>query len=311
MLSPFFVVGSPMTSGGMRRGKLSVANERADRFCTRMASHPAREPIFNLPAATLALTVAIVGIQFLRGFLSDGANLGLVIDWGFIPLRLPLFWAPDQTMEELRQIAEATAHLPPDSPAWFQGVIAGHVMEEGSSRIQTLITYAFLHGGWTHVIVNALWLVAFGGAVDRRFGAARYLLLGAVSAVAGALAHMAIEPQSPLPLIGASGVVSGYTGAMARFAFATGGPLGRWRAPGDDSFRYPAAPLADFFRNRRALIFVGLWFGLNIITGVAALPLGVSEGPVAWMAHFGGFAAGFLLFGLFDPIGRIPPSDLR
>ena len=276
-----------------------------------MDSPPAREPIFNVPTATLALTVVIVGIQFIRSFLSDDANLALVLDWGFIPLRLPLFWAPDATMEELRQLAEAGSQLPPDSAGWFRAAIAGHIMEEGSSRVQTLITHAFLHGGWTHVVVNALWLVAFGGAVDRRFGAARYLLLGAVSAIAGALAHMAIDPQSPLPLIGASGVVSGYTGAMARFAFATGGPLGRWRAPGDDSFRYPAAPLADFFRNRRALIFVGLWFGLNIVTGLAATPLGVSEEPVAWMAHIGGFAAGFLLFGLFDPIGRIPPSGLR
>lgn len=270
-----------------------------------------REPVFNVPMATLALTALIVGVHFIRGFLDDLTNLNIVLDWGFIPLRLPLFWAPETTLEELRQMAEAGARLAPDSPGYLRAAVANHIQEDGSAHIYSLLTHAGLHGGWTHVIVNSLWLVAFGGAVDRRFGAVRYLLLGAVSVIAGALAHMAIDPQSPFPLIGASGAVSGYTGAMARFAFSTGGPLGRWRAPGDDTFRYPAAPLVDFFRNRRALIFVGLWFGLNILTGIAALPLGVSEEPVAWMAHVGGFAAGFFLFGLFDPIGRLPPADLK
>lgn len=298
-----------------RRRSGAIAADVADRARTfhhrPMDSPPAREPIFNVPIATLALTAIIIAVQAARGWLDDETNLRIILDWGFIPLRLPLFWSPEATMDELRQMVEAGQRLPAGSAGSVRAAIANYIQEDGSARIQTLVTHAGLHGGWTHVIVNGLWLVAFGGAVDRRFGSIRYLLLGVVSVVAGALAHMAIDPQSPMPLIGASGAVSGYTGAMARFAFATGGPLGRWRAPGDDAFRYPAAPLLDFFRNQRALVFVALWFGLNIFTGVVAIPLGVSDEPVAWMAHVGGFAAGFLLFGLFDPIGRLPPADLN
>lgn len=260
--------------------------------------------------ATVALTAAIIGIQMIRGWLSPEEDALLMLDWGFVPLRFAMFWSPEQTLDELRRAIDAGARLAPDTLAALRAAIAARIVDDGSARVHTLITHAALHGGWTHVIVNALWLVVFGGVVDRRFGATRYLLLGVAAAGAGALAHMAIYPQSLLPLIGASGVVSGYTGAMARFAFATGGPLGRWRAPGDDMMRYPAPPLRDVFRNRRAMVFVALWFGLNILTGVVAQPLGVSEEPIAWMAHIGGFSAGFLLFGLFDPIGRLPPSGL-
>lgn len=268
-----------------------------------------REPVFNVPLATLALAAIIVGVHALRlWFFSDEDNFLLVLDWGFIPMRLPLFWAPEQTAEELRRLADSAASLPSGGMAQLRAAIAAHILEDGSARAQTLITHAGLHGGWPHAIVNSLWLVAFGGAVDRRFGGLRYLALGALSTVCGALAHMAVEPDSALPLIGASGMVSGFTGAMARFAFATGGPLGRWRAPGDDAFLYPAPPLRDLLRNRRALTFVGLWFLLNFATGFAARPLGVSDEPIAWMAHVGGFAAGFFLFPLFDPVGRLPRS---
>ncbi|WP_342361647.1 rhomboid family intramembrane serine protease [Terrarubrum flagellatum] len=277
-----------------------------------MDSPPSREPIFNVPLATLILALIILGIHAIRVWLlSDEADFQLVFDWSFIPLRLDLLWARDEAMEELKRLVTTGAQFSQDSIEYQKAVIAARIGNDGSGRALTLVTHAFLHGGWTHVIVNSLWLVAFGGAVDRRFGSLRYILLGLVATAAGALAHMAIDPLSPLPLIGASGAVSGFTGAMARFAFSTGGPLGRWRAPGDDAFRYPAAPLVDFFRNSRAMIFVALWFGLNILTGIAAVPLGVSDEPVAWMAHVGGFAAGFLLFDVFDPIGRLPKADLH
>jgi membrane associated rhomboid family serine protease len=277
-----------------------------------MDSPPAREPLFNAPTTTLALVALILAAHGLRvAFLSDESDLQFVLDWGFIPLRLPLFWSPEATTEDLRRLVEAGQSLPAGSMGRIRAAIAAYVLDDGSARLQTLVTHAGLHGGWAHAIVNALWLVAFGGAVDRRFGAVRFLLLGLVCAVGGALAHMALDPQSPLPLIGASGAVSGYTGAMARFAFATGGPLGRWRADGDDAFRYPAPPLLEFMRNGRALTFVGLWFLLNFISGVASGPLVDSDAPIAWVAHVGGFASGFLLFGLFDPIGRLPGATLR
>jgi membrane associated rhomboid family serine protease len=273
-----------------------------------MDSPPApREPIFNAPVSTLLLAALLFGVHFVREWLlSEGASLRLMLDWGFIPARLPFLWAPEATAEELRHIVEAARQAPADGVVWLRGRLAADMLREGSAHPATLVTHAGLHGGWAHVIINSLWLVAFGGAVDRRFGAIRYLLLGLICAIAGALAHMWYEPDSVLPLIGASGVVSGYTGAMARFAFATGGPLGRWRAPGEDAFRYPAPPLLEVFHNKRALTFVALWFALNFIPSFAGGAFGAGEEQIAWIAHVGGFAAGFLVFGLLDPIGRLP-----
>ncbi|MET0605138.1 MAG: rhomboid family intramembrane serine protease [Beijerinckiaceae bacterium] len=278
-----------------------------------MDSSPApREPIFNAPLTTLALAALLLAIHAIREWLlADGTNFRMVFDWGFIPARLPFLWAPEATADELRQLVDSARQTPAGGVTWLNGRLADELLHDGTAHPATIITHAGLHGGWAHVIINSLWLVAFGGAVDRRFGPIRYLLLGVISAIGGALAHMLFDPESLLPLIGASGVVSGYTGAMARFAFATGGPLGRWRAPGDDAFLYPAPPLGEFFRNQRALTFVALWFALNFLPSLASGAFGVGEEQIAWMAHIGGFAAGFFAFGLLDPVGRLPRATLH
>lgn len=85
------------------------------------------------------------------------------------------------------------------------------------------VTYAFLHGSWMHILSNAIWMLAFGAPVARRFGTARFLVLGGVSAVCAALVHLAFHWGEPVPMIGASGAVSGFMGAAIRFAFTPGG----------------------------------------------------------------------------------------
>ena len=120
--------------------------------------------------------------------------------------------------------------------------------------------------------------------------------------MAGALAHWLAHPLGLAPVIGASASVSGAMAAATRFAFQPGGPMrssGRARGPG--LYRVPALPLAQVFTDRQALPFVLAWFAINLVTGIGAVPMGLSESGIAWEAHIGGFLAGLLLFGWFDP----------
>lgn len=280
-----------------------------------MAESPSREPFFNAPGASLALVAIILIIHALREYVVT-EDWRIVMEWGFVPLRLAAQFASEAATQAGEALINAGARAPSGSLAQIRAALAGYVLEISSDTLQsfaTLLTHAGLHGGWPHAIINSVWLLAFGSAVNRRFGSVRFLLLGAISAVAGALAQMGLEIYSPLPMIGASGAVSGYTGAMARFAFAPGAPLGPWRAPGDAAYFFPTPPVHAVLRDQRALIFVVIWFILNFISGVAAMPLAGAEAPIAWVAHMGGFLAGFLGFGFLDPVNAartpINPAD--
>ena len=109
-------------------------------------------------------------------------------------------------------------------------------------------------------------------------------------------------------MIGASGAISGFMAAATRFAFQRGGPLS-FIGANDDAYRVPAVPLAAALRDRRIVVFLGLWFALNIVFGLGTLAMpGIDEQQVAWQAHIGGFLAGLLLFPLFDPVVVAPPT---
>lgn len=242
-----------------------------------MIDPPAREPILNLPPVTGAMVAVLAAIEFLRSvLLSPDSNLEMLITFAFIPARyLP---------------AAATGGFV------FPGGLAGDVW--------TFFTYAALHGGWVHVIVNSVWLVAFGSAVERRFGAVRYLALSLVCAAAGAAAHLLTHFGEAAPLVGASAAVAGQMGAAARFVFAIGGPAGAFGHRGDAAFRRPARSLAATFTDRTALAFIGIWLLINFATGLTSVPTLGDAGTIAWQAHVGGFAAGLLLFRFFDPVAR-------
>ena len=103
-------------------------------------------------------------------------------------------------------------------------------------------------------------------------------------------------------MIGASAAISGFMAAAMRFAFQRGGPLSMLRGGDDDeAYRVPAIPLTGVLSDARVLIFLAVWFGINIVFGIGSLPITGSDNPVAWQAHIGGFLAGLLLFSWFDP----------
>ncbi len=178
----------------------------------------------------------------------------------------------------------------------------------GWAQVWTFFTYALIHGDWTHLGLNAVWLLAFGSAVARRFGAMRYLAFFAITAAAGAGAHLLAHPGDLWPVVGASAAISGYMAAAIRFVFQAGGPLGFMGASDEEAYRLPAAPLLVCLRDVRVLVFLGVWFGLNLLLGLTSFGLAGDGQVVAWEAHIGGFVAGLLLFPLFDPVKR-PSAD--
>ncbi len=261
-----------------------------------------REPMFDAPLVVLGLIVVLIGIYAGFSWAPDRIQNQIIIDYAFIPGRLTIAIWPDKLIDLIHR-----ANTDPAALQQAREIRALHVLG-GGTKPWTLLTYAFLHGSWTHVLLNTVWLVAFGPPIARRFGAARFLLFMAVTAIASALAHWALSPMGFSPLIGASGSDSGLMGAATRFMFQPGAPLGAFGSisrPGVEAI--PAARLRDVFVERRPAIFLLIWLGTNFIFGAGAQVLGFSDMPVAWIAHIGGFFAGLILFPLFDRPFQAPP----
>jgi membrane associated rhomboid family serine protease len=180
-------------------------------------------------------------------------------------------------------------------------VLDGELPGGWAADVWTFVTYAFIHGNATHLIVNSVWLLPVGSALARRIGTIRFLLFFAVTAAAGAAFHLATNFGSVQVVIGASGAISGYMAASTRFAFQRGGPLDLLRA-GDAAYRVPAVPLIALVRDMRIVAFIGTWLGVNMLVGLGGLAMPGVEEAVAWQAHIGGFLAGLLLFDLFDRV---------
>lgn len=256
-------------------------------------SRARREPIFNLPAVVTAVVAVLLGIHAVREFLlPPELDLQVLVEGAFIPARLALLWDPAPIMPR-----DPLAELPRE--AALQQLFAHHVVAEGASKPWTALTYALLHGSWGHVLLNGVWLAAFGTPVARRCGALRFLLLGALAAAGGALAHAAVHPSSVLPMIGASAAVSGWMAAAARFVFAPERHGASFRGPAE-AHEGRRQPLAALLRNRSAAMFLAVWFATNLLFGLAAEPLGVTQSAIAWEAHLGGFLIGLLLFPWLD-----------
>jgi membrane associated rhomboid family serine protease len=158
----------------------------------------------------------------------------------------------------------------PDSTAMIEG-----------SQYWSLITYGFLHEGWLHVLFNSVWLLIFGTRVAQQFGSLRFLAIAFVSTLGGALAMLWVYWGVFIVVVGASAAVSGLLAAAIPIMF------GR-----------PGAPLTfgEFLRDRRALIFMFIFLGMTLLTGVQGLPGFADGGRIAWEAHLGGFIAGLLSF---------------
>jgi membrane associated rhomboid family serine protease len=263
-----------------------------------------REPMFNAPAVVLGLAAVLIGIYAAYNRAPEAIQDGILRNYAFIPGRLTIAIWPNRLIDVLSRV-----NTDPTALRQAQQIRDLNVLG-GGAKPWTLLTYAFLHGSWTHVLLNCIWLIAFGPPIARRFGSVRFLLFMATTAVASTLAHWLISPMDFSPLIGVSGADSGLMGAATRFMFQPGAPLGPYGSVDRPEIEtIPPASLRDVFLERRSLIFLVIWLGTNFIFGAGALKLGLSDMPVAWIAHVGGFVAGLLLFPLFDRPFRAPPMS--
>ncbi len=238
-----------------------------------------REPFFNVPpvvVATLAVLALVHAVRML--VLTPVQDKEFLLLFAFIPERYASSLLPD-------------------------GSLPGGL----GADIWTFFTYSLIHADLTHLGMNAVWLLPFGTALARRFGAVRYLAFFAVTAACAALAHLATNAVEA-PMVGASGAISGMMAGSMRFVFQRGGPLGLLRSNDPHSYHMPAVPLSVALREPRVLIFTGVWFGINILLGLGTISF-AGEEAVAWQAHIGGFLAGLILFSLFDPVPQAQESD--
>jgi membrane associated rhomboid family serine protease len=240
-----------------------------------------REPLFNIPTVVIAVLAVLALVHIVRTLLlTNEQDIEFLLTFAFIPVR------------------------------YDTSVVLGGVLPGGfGAEVWTFVTYSLIHASWTHLGMNAIWLLPFGSALARRFGATRFLIFFAVTAAAGAALHLATHPGQQYPMIGASAAISGTMAAAMRFAFQRGGPLGMLRGDDDDAYRVPAIPLSGVLSDTRVLLFLAVWFGINILFGMSSLPITGADQPVAWQAHIGGFLAGLLLFSWFDPAPYSPQYD--
>ena len=146
----------------------------------------------------------------------------------------------------------------------------------------TIFSSMFLHGGLAHVLGNVWFLWIFGDNVEERLGWWRYVGLYLLAGLAAAALQVATGPYSPIPMVGASGAISGVLGAyFVLFRKAWIYTLVPWIVP--------IVPIP-------AVVFLVVWFGIQAFNGVGALASDAGvQGGVAWWAHAGGFAAGVWL----------------
>lgn len=244
-----------------------------------MLEHPRDQRILNVPRVVAVLVVL----------------LGLVHAFIFLML----------TPEQLTEFLLLFAFI----PARYDSSLTTDIVWPGGwgADVWTFVTYALIHGNLSHLIFNAVWLLAFGSPVARRFGPRRFLFFMALAAAAGAAVHLSTHFGELLPMIGASAAISGAMGAATRFAFQRGGLLALWRDP-EAAHRVPAAPLMSSLRDPRVLAFLLVWFGVNLLFGLGSIGMPGVEQAIAWQAHIGGFLFGLLAFAAFDPIPLAPPA---
>ncbi len=161
-------------------------------------------------------------------------------------------------------------------------------------RWSTLATSLFIHGGWGHAGMNAIGALAFGAPVARRLGvsligAAGFFVFYMACGILANLGYAAVHMNDALPLVGASGAVSGLFGGASRLI----------ERPGLASFT-----------SRTVVASLLSWIGLNVLLGLMHYAPGIGDAQVGWEAHIAGYLAGLLLIGPFVKLFRPGPEPL-
>jgi membrane associated rhomboid family serine protease len=217
-----------------------------------------------------------------------------------------LVWVAVQGLGSPQALAASLCHY-----ALVPGELLGHV--DAGARIQvgqslycqfdgdanpvTLVSSMFMHGGWFHILGNMWFLWVFGDNVEDEMGPVRFVVFYLLCGLGAAAAQIVSNPDSLVPMVGASGAIGGVMGAYALL--------------------YPRARvnlliILGFFVTTvavPAVFMLGYWFLLQLLMGIPTL--GTEEGGVAFWAHAGGFVAGMALVWVFRRPGRGGPPGPR
>ena len=231
----------------------------------------------NETRRTPLITYLIIAANVLVWVGVQGAGLGLalarsVCELGLIP-------------------GELTLSLPPGTPfPMGEGLVC---LTDPGRQAFNVITSMFLHGGWMHLLGNMWFLWIFGNNIEDSMGHARFVVFYLACGVAAALAQVMVTPSSAIPMVGASGAISGVMGAYLllypRVRVYAIVPIG-------------IIPVSIALPAWTMLLY---WFGMQFLGGLVGR-LGEEGGGVAFWAHAGGFLAGVVLIKLFAR-----PDDVR
>jgi membrane associated rhomboid family serine protease len=216
------------------------------------------------------VTMVIIGLNALAWLLIQGAGSGLalvqsVCNLGLIP-------------------GELTGLLPPGTRFPMGEGIA--CVTDPGRQVSHVFTSMFLHGSWMHVIGNMWFLWIFGNNIEDSMGHVRFVVFYLLCGVAAALAQVIANPASGIPMVGASGAISGVMGAYLvlypKVRVYTLVPIGFFLT----SIALPAWTMLLY------------WLAIQVVSGLTGL-LAEEKGGVAFWAHIGGFVAGVVLIKLF------------
>jgi rhomboid family protein len=232
----------------------------------------------NETQRTAVITIALIAANVLVWLLVQGAGGTLalarsVCNLGLIP-------------------GELTLALPPGTRfPMGEGLVCA---TDPGRQISHLLTSMFLHGSWMHLLGNMWFLWIFGNNVEDSMTRPRFAIFYVLSGLAAALAQVVLNPASGIPMVGASGAISGVMGAYLVL-------YPRVRV-------YCMVTLGFFFTSIALPAWTMLlyWFGLQLLSGVLGMVGGGGEtGGVAFGAHAGGFVAGLVLVKLFARSDRV------
>lgn len=180
------------------------------------------------------------------------------------------------------------------------GLVPDNIRLSGISSIYELrvsifrpfFTNMFLHGGWGHLIANMWILFIFGDNVEDRMGKVKYFLFYILCGLIASLTHFILHRNSGVPAIGASGAISGIMAAyMVMF-------------PKSTIISLVPIFIIPLFLPIPAIIYIGIWFLIQLLSGTTSLMLSDSASGIAFWAHIGGFIGGLLIYRYFDSSKR-------
>jgi len=162
-------------------------------------------------------------------------------------------------------------------------VVPRRLLANPGGDFLTIFTAMFMHGGWLHLLGNMLYLWIFGDNVEDAFGGSRFLIFYLICGIGATIAQVAVDPRSNIPNLGASGAIAGVL-ASYLVMFPN---------------RRVNVLLFRFIVPMSAVIVIGFWFLLQLVSSIGSISGATQSDGVAYMAHVGGFITGLVLTPIF------------